>query len=132
MLNGSGPNVDSCPSGQTACSVGNSLSDGFEVSCPDLGDREGERRADPRSLSQCIDSQNNLEQCGGCVTNGEGEDCTMIHGVEAVECQQGRCIVRECRLSSLLTQALWLTYYPITVSCAPGLVVSPDNAACTL
>ncbi|ORY90684.1 hypothetical protein BCR35DRAFT_349630 [Leucosporidium creatinivorum] len=89
VLNGSGPNVDSCPSGQTACAVGNSLSDGFE----------------------CIDSQNNLEQCGGCVTNGEGEDCTMIHGVEAVECQQGRCIV---------------------LSCVPGLVVSADSAACTL
>lgn len=85
-------------------------------------------------VSQCIDSQNNLEQCGGCVTNGEGEDCTMIHGVEAVECQEGRCIVRTWLSSYSLDAepALTPTFARSIVSCVPGLIVSADSAACTL
>ncbi|GAA5956463.1 hypothetical protein JCM21900_005339 [Sporobolomyces salmonicolor] len=89
VLNGSGPNVNECPASQVACPVGASLSDGFE----------------------CIDAQTNLEQCGGCVTNGEGQDCTAIFGVESVLCQLGRCVV---------------------VSCVPGLQVNSDETACVL
>lgn len=55
----------------------------------------------------------------------------MIHGVEAVECQQGRCIVRE-QLPLRLVRFLKLIVLPSSVSCVPGLVVSADSAACTL
>lgn len=74
VLNGSGPNVHECPAGHTACAVGSQLSDGFE----------------------CIDAATNLEQCGGCVTDGLGQDCTAIPGVESVMCNQGSCIVLSC------------------------------------
>ncbi|GAA5826332.1 hypothetical protein JCM5353_003796 [Sporobolomyces roseus] len=74
-----------CPADQLACSVG----DGYE----------------------CIDAQTNLEQCGGCASDPEGQDCTAIFGVESVTCQQGQCVV---------------------VSCVPGLQVSGDETACVL
>ncbi|GAA5929032.1 hypothetical protein JCM3775_006716 [Rhodotorula graminis] len=61
-----------CPAHHTACSTG--LGDGFE----------------------CIDADTNLEQCGGCTTDGTGVDCTAIFGVESVSCEAGRCLVLSC------------------------------------
>ena len=58
-----------CPASQIACKV--SVSAGFE----------------------CIDPQTNLEQCGGCLADGTGIDCTAIPGAESVACEAGRCIV---------------------------------------
>ncbi|GAA6064127.1 hypothetical protein JCM10212_006766 [Sporobolomyces blumeae] len=74
-----------CPADQLACAVG----DGYE----------------------CIDAQSDLESCGGCVADGEGQDCTAIFGAEGVMCQQGRCVVE---------------------SCVPGLQVSADETSCVL
>lgn len=64
---------------------------------------------------ECIDTQHELESCGGCVHNdspdGEvnnrgGQDCSAITGVDTVRCVQGRCVIGKslilsCRLSSL-------------------------------
>ncbi|GAA6015768.1 hypothetical protein JCM8202_001111 [Rhodotorula sphaerocarpa] len=74
-----------CPASQIACEVGASA--GFE----------------------CIDPQTNLEQCGGCLADGTGVDCTAIHGAETVSCESGRCIV---------------------MSCVPGLFVNAAATAC--
>lgn len=49
---------------------------------------------------ECIDTQSDLEACGGCVENdsmfGEpnlsgGRDCTAIPNVDSVRCVRGRC-----------------------------------------
>ncbi|GAA5870837.1 hypothetical protein JCM16303_001601 [Sporobolomyces ruberrimus] len=74
-----------CPADQLACSFG----EGYE----------------------CIDAKTNLEQCGGCTSDGQGQDCTAIFGVESVTCEQGRCVV---------------------VSCVPELQVSGDETSCVL
>jgi hypothetical protein len=126
VLNGSGPNVNSCPQGQTACSVGEGPLAGFEV-----------RRVLPLTSSryvlmmrwfQCIDSQVNLERCGGCITDGLGEDCTAISGVESVMCDVGKCLVRTSP-SSLLPRSP--THKSTsTVSCGPGLDISVNGASC--
>lgn len=51
---------------------------------------------------ECIDTQNDLESCGGCVDNdsisGErnihgGRDCSAIPNVDNVRCSRGRCII---------------------------------------
>ncbi|GAA5916232.1 hypothetical protein JCM6882_001116 [Rhodosporidiobolus microsporus] len=76
-----------CPANYVACPVGSSLSEGYE----------------------CVDVQTDLEQCGGCVTNGEGQDCTDIFGAETVTCETGRCLV---------------------LSCAPGMSVNALGTAC--
>ncbi|GAA5973385.1 hypothetical protein JCM11641_003104 [Rhodosporidiobolus odoratus] len=76
-----------CPASHVACAVGSSLNDGYE----------------------CVNVETNLEQCGGCVTDGVGQDCTMISGVETVSCEAGRCLV---------------------LSCVPGLSVNADGTAC--
>ncbi|GAA6048211.1 hypothetical protein JCM3770_003713 [Rhodotorula araucariae] len=77
-----------CPSHHIACATGTGkLGDGYE----------------------CIDAQTNLEQCGGCIADGTGVDCTGIFGVESVSCEAGRCLV---------------------LSCVPGLNVNPTATAC--
>ncbi|POY76056.1 hypothetical protein BMF94_0779 [Rhodotorula taiwanensis] len=77
--------ADLCPASQVACEI--SASVGFE----------------------CIDPTTNLEQCGGCLADGTGVDCTTIHGAESVSCEAGRCIV---------------------MSCVPGMYVNSASTAC--
>lgn len=77
VLNGSGPNNDQCPAGQTACAVGFREQDGFE----------------------CIDVDTNIEQCGGCASAsgaGVGQDCTAIPNADLVLCEEGSCLVLSC------------------------------------
>lgn len=72
-----------CPPGLSACEVsGISLKDGRS----------------PRSLS-CIDTQNDIEACGECPFPGsdapQGEDCTMMDGVdEVIVSRLAECVCR--------------------------------------
>ncbi|KAK9895237.1 hypothetical protein P389DRAFT_205291 [Cystobasidium minutum MCA 4210] len=53
---------------------------------------------------ECVDTTQELENCGGCAVDGEGVDCTAITGVSGVGCLSGKCVVFSCvdgyRLSS--------------------------------
>ncbi|KAF8314179.1 hypothetical protein DL93DRAFT_2040149, partial [Clavulina sp. PMI_390] len=58
---------------------------------------------------ECLDTQINLESCGGCVVpyddfedEAGGVDCTSLPGVADVECARGRCMVRKCQRGWLL------------------------------
>ncbi|KAI0345649.1 hypothetical protein BDW22DRAFT_1353201 [Trametopsis cervina] len=66
----------------------------------------------------CLDTLNELESCGGCVSNdspdGEvnksgGRDCSAIPYVDSVRCEGGKCVIE---------------------SCIFGHVVSPDSSRC--
>ncbi|KAH7093905.1 hypothetical protein BKA62DRAFT_663412 [Auriculariales sp. MPI-PUGE-AT-0066] len=51
---------------------------------------------------ECLNTQRNLESCGGCVTplpgqRASGRDCTAIPGVANVECVYGDCVVSKCK-----------------------------------
>ncbi|KAJ6557968.1 hypothetical protein B0H19DRAFT_946126, partial [Mycena capillaripes] len=49
---------------------------------------------------ECVDIQNSLESCGGCVGMGsdlEGQDCSAIENVADVQCENSRCSVLKCR-----------------------------------
>lgn len=75
------PSQINCPVGQTACGI--------------IGRATGSW--------ECIDTQRDLESCGGCLLsvkseynqNG-GQDCTAIEGVADVSCDQGSCVVQKC------------------------------------
>ncbi|KAF8966068.1 hypothetical protein BDZ97DRAFT_716401 [Flammula alnicola] len=75
-----GPNDHRCAEGLT--------------SCPIIG----------RGLQswECVDTENDLESCGGCVLpdhpgmHPEGVDCTAIQDVSDVSCIHGQCVVRRC------------------------------------
>lgn len=41
---------------------------------------------------ECVDTQSNIESCGGC-TNAGGVDCTAIKGADAVVCTAGTCVI---------------------------------------
>ncbi|GAA5860012.1 hypothetical protein JCM8547_003058 [Rhodosporidiobolus lusitaniae] len=60
-----------CPASHSACSIDGGK--GFE----------------------CIDTQNNIEQCGACASAG-GVDCSSLPGVEAVGCVAGTCEIWSC------------------------------------
>ena len=51
---------------------------------------------------ECIDTQRDLESCGGCVNhdstigkNKGGRDCSAIPNVDAVRCYHGQCLIGE-------------------------------------
>ncbi|GAA5969703.1 hypothetical protein JCM11641_008010 [Rhodosporidiobolus odoratus] len=60
-----------CPASHSACSLS---SGGFE----------------------CVDTSSNLEQCGGCASQG-GVDCTAIAGAESVGCVDSVCEIWSCQ-----------------------------------
>ncbi|GAA5983767.1 hypothetical protein JCM5350_002388 [Sporobolomyces pararoseus] len=46
---------------------------------------------------ECIDTQNSLTSCGGCVgEGGEGTNCLAIPGALGVECRSGQCQIASC------------------------------------
>ncbi|KAL1409869.1 hypothetical protein Q8F55_003868 [Vanrija albida] len=46
---------------------------------------------------ECLDTQTELESCGGCIATGAGKDCTSIANAVSVGCEQGACIVHSCK-----------------------------------
>ncbi|KAL8280538.1 hypothetical protein RQP46_007186 [Phenoliferia psychrophenolica] len=51
---------------------------------------------------ECIDTDSELESCGGCASKSEGEDCTAIKGAQGVTCEAGRCTVFTCQTGYLM------------------------------
>ncbi|OCH96168.1 hypothetical protein OBBRIDRAFT_800102 [Obba rivulosa] len=45
---------------------------------------------------ECIDTDAELESCGGCASTGAGQDCTAIEGAWNVGCNHGVCAVYTC------------------------------------
>lgn len=79
------PSTVFCPDGLSACPIPATLG-GYE----------------------CVDVKTELEQCGGCLADGAGQDCTQIPGVSGVGCQSGKCVVFSCDDSHQLTGKLLL------------------------
>lgn len=46
---------------------------------------------------ECLDSQSDLQSCGGCASMGTGEDCTAIPGARWMGCRVGKCEVYSCK-----------------------------------
>ncbi|KAJ3513398.1 hypothetical protein NLJ89_g2962 [Agrocybe chaxingu] len=71
-----------CPRGLTACGI------------PGRGSK---------SSWECVNTQNDLESCGGCVLSAltghavaDGIDCTAIRSVSDVSCIRGQCVTHRC------------------------------------
>ncbi|CED84065.1 hypothetical protein [Phaffia rhodozyma] len=62
---------------------------------------------------ECIDTKANLESCGGCVSpfpgDATGQDCTTIANAYNVECENAKCVIKEC---------------------ARGFVINSEGSAC--
>ncbi|KAG0151684.1 hypothetical protein CROQUDRAFT_71416 [Cronartium quercuum f. sp. fusiforme G11] len=71
-----------CPAGLNACPISPfSASKGYE----------------------CIDTQEEIESCGGCSSTGEGLNCNTIPGVKYAGCAVGQCLAFECETGFNLT-----------------------------
>ena len=44
---------------------------------------------------ECISPQEDLDNCGGCVSLGQGVSCEKVAGVKKTECSRGRCVIRK-------------------------------------
>ncbi|KAI0373823.1 hypothetical protein BV20DRAFT_678096 [Pilatotrama ljubarskyi] len=120
--------------GLTTCSMSGNTCPNTSGSFPSSARREIHRRRPecPRSHRscpvyglrgairghECIDVRNDLESCGGCVSDdsqfGErsadgGRDCSAIPNVDSVTCRRGACVIGRC---------------------APGYVVSENGSSC--
>ncbi|CED82505.1 hypothetical protein [Phaffia rhodozyma] len=68
-------NDELCPNHLTSCPIAGASKDAYE----------------------CLDIQAELESCGGCVSMGQGQDCTTaIPHAKSVGCEQGKCKVYSC------------------------------------
>ncbi|TEB35040.1 hypothetical protein FA13DRAFT_1753404 [Coprinellus micaceus] len=63
-----------CPSGLRACPLPGLLAGDYE----------------------CLDTATELTSCGGCVSEGKGQDCTAIKGAWNVGCERSSCVVYSC------------------------------------
>ncbi|KAF9566804.1 GCC2 and GCC3 family protein [Agrocybe pediades] len=77
-----------------------------QKACPVLGYNWRAGHHDhSRTSYECVDIDNDLESCGGCISHGslgerlegEGRDCSAIPNVKAVKCRQSRCVIESCR-----------------------------------
>lgn len=58
---------------------------------------------------ECVELASELNQCGGCLALGAGQDCSIIPNARATGCENSQCRV---------------------YSCFDGYVVSPDRGSC--
>ncbi|WWC66267.1 uncharacterized protein I206_100168 [Kwoniella pini CBS 10737] len=75
---------ENCPIGLSKCSIGSSGS----------------------GLWECIDTQNDIESCGGCMypeptynnplAVSNGIDCTSLKGTNGISCNFGKCKIQNC------------------------------------
>jgi len=69
---------------------GNSLCPNEMTACPVVGPYG------VLSDYECIDTDQELQSCGGCSSTGAGQDCTAIRGAWNVGCEYGHCRVFNC------------------------------------
>ncbi|WVQ98497.1 hypothetical protein IAU59_005623 [Kwoniella sp. CBS 9459] len=95
--------LELCPDGMTACNV--LYSEGLSY--------------------ECLDTQQELESCGGCLFgefkprtiledgmgDAHGTDCTALPGVDlrGITCQEGRCLVHQCEEGFVLIEGMCQT-----------------------
>jgi hypothetical protein len=66
---------DFCPQGEISCPI--------DLFRRDLGD-------------ECVDTSQDLNNCGGCVGRGNGTACEQVPGVAQAQCSEGRCTNLSC------------------------------------
>lgn len=75
-------NISPCPKGFSACPISSLVGGDFE----------------------CVDTLSDLDNCGGCATLGEGQNCNAIPGVWNVGCEQSACKIYTCADGYTLSQ----------------------------
>ncbi|KAF9785861.1 protein priA [Thelephora terrestris] len=75
-------NVAPCPKGLSACPVSSLIGGDYE----------------------CVNTLEDLDNCGGCATLGEGQNCNAIFGVWNVGCEQSACKIYTCADGYTLSQ----------------------------
>ncbi|OAV91845.1 hypothetical protein PTTG_12311 [Puccinia triticina 1-1 BBBD Race 1] len=67
-----------CPSGLTACPI------------------SAVKEFMPSTPYECLDTQQEINSCGGCVTLGNGTNCALLRGAGMSGCSDGKCTIFSC------------------------------------
>lgn len=100
-------------------------SNGF-TSCPRFSGRGG---------VDCVDTENDPESCGGCLSldgEGPGTDCTAIQGNSATRCVKGSCVIGKSLAGVLSPRRIAALTLVSLDSCRKGWVKSLDGSSCVL
>lgn len=78
---------------------------------------------------ECVDTSADIQSCGGCVSTGQGQDCTAISGAFVVGCERGSC--RGIHIKLIVIDLFLIFWLFLVYSCSPGYKLSQDGASCT-
>ena len=81
---------------------------------------------------ECISPREDLDNCGGCVSLGQGVSCERVAGVKKTECSHGRCINREYSICFIVCLR-YLSPFLFSLfldSCRSGWVLEKRSNTC--
>ncbi|CAE6411735.1 hypothetical protein ACGC1H_003159 [Rhizoctonia solani] len=76
-----------CPSAMTACPID---------SPPALNGDRSTATISPNEPYECVTPSEDLYNCGGCSSTGQGVSCVDIPGVRGTSCTEGKCMIYTC------------------------------------
>ncbi|KEP46945.1 hypothetical protein V565_174360 [Rhizoctonia solani 123E] len=76
-----------CPSAMTACPID---------SPPALNGDRSTATISPNEPYECVIPSEDLHNCGGCSSTGQGVSCIDIPGVRGTSCTEGKCMIYTC------------------------------------
>jgi hypothetical protein len=74
---------------------------------------------------ECVKPEEDLYNCGGCSSTGQGVSCNDLAGVRGTSCTEGKCIICEYLGSSHIP--LLFTCFPLKDTCQKGYTLTVDE-----
>ncbi|KAG8705412.1 hypothetical protein FRC09_002973 [Ceratobasidium sp. 395] len=81
--------LERCPAPMLACPIQSKSSLDVGQATPTI--------STDNDAFECITPQEDLANCGGCSSTGEGKNCELIPGVRGTGCIEGQCAIYTCQ-----------------------------------
>lgn len=83
-----------CPAPMTACPIDTP---------PSLNGNRATATVSANEPYECIKPEEDLYNCGGCSSTGQGVSCGDLPGVRGTSCTEGKCMIYSCLKGHSLT-----------------------------
>ncbi|KAF8599195.1 hypothetical protein BDV93DRAFT_526273 [Ceratobasidium sp. AG-I] len=83
-----------CPAQMTACPI--------DIP-PSLNGNRATATISANEPYECVKPEEDLYNCGGCSSTGQGVSCGDLPGVRGTSCTEGKCTIYSCRKGYILT-----------------------------
>jgi hypothetical protein len=74
---------------------------------------------------ECIKPEEDLYNCGGCSSTGQGVSCNDLAGVRGTSCTEGKCMI--CEPSQSESHSLRIHVYNLKDTCQRGYTLNIDE-----